>query len=152
MKDLSSLSEDELRQQLTPEQFAVTKKNGTEPPFRNEYWDNKEAGIYVDVISGEPLFASVHKFDSGTGWPSFFQPLEKSAIVEKKDMSHGMVRVEIRSAKGDAHLGHLFEDGPQPTGHRYCMNSASLRFIPVNKLKDEGYEQYAALFEKGAGA
>lgn len=150
MKDLSNLSEAELRQHLTPEQFAVTKKNGTEPPFRNEYWDNKEAGIYVDVISGEPLFASIHKFDSGTGWPSFFQPLEKGSLVEKKDTTHGMVRVEIRSAKGDAHLGHLFEDGPQPTGQRYCMNSASLRFIPVSKLKEEGYEKYAPLFEGSA--
>lgn len=147
MKDLSHLSEAELQQHLTPEQFAVTKKDGTEPPFRNEYWDNKEPGLYVDVISGEPLFASVHKFDSGTGWPSFFQPLDKSAVVEKEDISHGRVRVEIRSAKSDAHLGHVFEDGPQPTGQRYCMNSASLRFVPVDKLEQEGYGKYGSLFE-----
>ena len=148
MKDLSHLPEEELQQHLTPEQFAVTKKDGTEPPFRNEYWDNKEPGLYVDVISGEPLFASVHKYDSGTGWPSFFQPLDKSTIVEKEDTSHGRVRVEIRSAKSDAHLGHVFEDGPQPTGQRYCMNSASLRFIPVDKLEAEGYGQYASLFSE----
>ncbi len=147
MKDLSSLPEAELRKQLTPEQFAVTKKNGTEPPFRNEYWDKKEAGIYVDLISGEPLFASIHKFDSGTGWPSFFQPLEKSSIVEKTDATHGMARVEVRSKKGDAHLGHVFNDGPKPTGQRYCMNSAAMRFVPVSKLKEEGLEQYAPLFE-----
>jgi methionine-R-sulfoxide reductase len=146
MKDLSHLPEEELRQHLTPEQFAVTKKDGTEPPFRNEYWDNKEPGLYVDVISGEPLFASLHKYDSGTGWPSFYQPLDKSVLVEKEDTSHGRVRVEIRSAKSDAHLGHVFEDGPQPTGQRYCMNSASLRFIPLAKLEEEGYGQYASLF------
>ena len=148
MKDFSHLSEEELRAQLTPEQFAVTKKDGTEPPFRNEYWDNKEPGLYVDVISGEPLFASLHKYDSGTGWPSFFQPLDKAAIVEKEDTSHGRVRVEIRSAKSDAHLGHVFDDGPQPTGQRYCMNSASLRFIPLEKLEQEGYGQYASLFSE----
>jgi methionine-R-sulfoxide reductase len=139
-------AEAELRQRLTPLQYHVTKQNGTEPPFRNEYWDNKRAGIYVDLISGEPLFSSTDKFDSGTGWPSFTKPLKKENIVEKSDSSHGMVRVEVRSKKGDAHLGHIFDDGPPPTHIRYCMNSAAMRFIPVEKLEEEGYGDYASLF------
>ena len=144
------MTDAELRQKLTPEQYNVCKQNGTEPPFRNAYWNNHAAGIYVDVISGEPLFASTHKFDSGTGWPSFFQPLKKEAIVEKNDASHGMVRTEVRSQKSDAHLGHLFPDGPNPTGLRYCINSAALRFIPVEKMKEAGYEEYLALFQEGS--
>ena len=138
----------ELRKRLTKEQYQVTKQNGTEPPFRNDYWDNKRAGIYVDVISGEPLFSSLDKFDSGTGWPSFTKPLARENIVEKSDASHGMTRVEVRSKTSDSHLGHLFDDGPRDKGGmRYCMNSASLRFIPVEKLKAEGYERFLPLFE-----
>lgn len=139
-------SDSELRQRLTREQYQVTQKSGTEPPFRNAYWDNHAAGIYVDVTSGEPLFSSLDKFDSGTGWPSFTKALESSNVVEKSDNSHGMRRVEVRSKTGDAHLGHLFDDGPAPTGQRFCMNSASLRFIPAEKLTQEGYGQYAKLF------
>lgn len=145
--DMSKFSNTELKQQLTPNQYHVTKENGTEPPFRNAYWDNHQPGIYVDVISGEPLFASKDKYDSGTGWPSFTKPIDPNVVVEKKDGSLGMERTEIRSAKSDAHLGHLFDDGPQPTGMRYCMNSAALRFIPVDKLEAEGYGQYVKLFK-----
>lgn len=136
----------ELAQKLTPLQYKVTQRDGTEPPFQNEYWNNKRPGIYVDVVSGEPLFSSLDKFDSGTGWPSFTKPLEESNVVEKSDRSLLMERTEVRSKGGDCHLGHVFEDGPAPTGLRYCMNSAALRFIPVEELEQEGYGQYLALF------
>ncbi|HEY7648335.1 MAG TPA: peptide-methionine (R)-S-oxide reductase MsrB [Methylomirabilota bacterium] len=137
----------ELRAQLTPMQYDVTQCSGTEPPFRNEFWNHHEPGIYVDVVSGEPLFSSTDKFDSGTGWPSFVRPLEAGNVAEHTDTSHGMRRVEVRSAGGDSHLGHLFPDGPRPTGLRYCINSAALRFIPVSKLEEAGYGKYRALFE-----
>ena len=141
-------SDSEVKAKLTPAQYEVTQCSATEPPFRNEFWNHHEAGIYVDVVSGEQLFASTDKFDSGTGWPSFVRPIEKENVTEHTDDSHGMVRVEVRSAAGDSHLGHLFDDGPGPTGLRYCINSASLRFIPVAKLEQEGYGKYKALFEK----
>jgi methionine-R-sulfoxide reductase len=142
-------SADELKKKLTPEQYHVTQQCGTEPPFRNEYWDNHRAGIYVDVVSGEPLFTSLDKFDSGSGWPSFTKPIDKKNVAEKSDRAFGMERTEVRSSKGDSHLGHLFDDGPSDKGGmRYCINSASLRFIPVEKLTEEGYGQYLPLFEK----
>ena len=140
-------SDSELKQKLTPAQYEVTQCSATEPPFRNEFWNHHEPGIYVDVVTGEALFASTDKFDSGTGWPSFVQPLDKTNIKEHTDSSHGMVRVEVRSAEGDSHLGHLFDDGPAPTGLRYCINSAALRFIPLAKLDEAGYGQYKALFK-----
>ena len=136
---------------LTPEQYRVTQTDGTERPFANAYWDNKEPGLYVDVVSGEPLFASVDKFDSGTGWPSFTRPIEAANIVENVDRAHGMVRTEVRSKHGDSHLGHVFADGPRETGGlRYCMNSAALRFIHRDRLESEGYGEYAALFSEQA--
>lgn len=136
-------------EQLTPEQFRVTQQCGTEPAFQNEYWDNKEPGLYVDVVSGEPLFASVHKFDSGTGWPSFTVPVDPANVVEKQDVSYGMIRTEVRSAGGDSHLGHVFPDGPREEGGlRYCINSAALRFIPVGELEDAGYAEYRTLFSE----
>lgn len=141
-------SDEELRRRLSPLQYKVARQDGTEPAFRNEYWDNHAAGIYVDVVSGEPLFSSLDKFESGTGWPSFTRPLEPGNIVEKEDRGFFMVRTEVRSRLADSHLGHVFPDGPPPTGLRYCMNSAALRFIPVAELESKGYGRYQALFEK----
>src|SRR5436309_14131257 len=141
-------TDQEMRAKLTPAQYEVTQCSATEPPCRNEFWNHHEPGIYVDVVSGEPLFASTDKFDSGTGWPSFVQPLEKENVTELSDTSHGMRRVEVRSAHADSHLGHVFPDGPAPTGLRYCMNSAALRFIPLEELAAQGYEQYLPLFAK----
>jgi methionine-R-sulfoxide reductase len=140
-------SDSEIKRKLTPLQYAVTQREATETPFRNVYWDNHEPGIYVDVVSGEPLFSSIDKYDSGTGWPSFTRPLEPSNVRTKSDRLLGYTRTEVRSAHADSHLGHVFDDGPRPTGLRYCMNSASLRFIPVSRLEAEGYGQYAQLFK-----
>jgi methionine-R-sulfoxide reductase len=141
----------ELQRTLTKDQYRVTRECGTETPFQNAYWDNHRAGIYVDIITGEPLFSSLDKFDSGTGWPSFTKPIAKERVVEKRDSSHGMERTEVRSSKSDSHLGHVFDDGPAPTGQRYCVNSAAMRFIPVDKLKEEGYGEYLALFQSAQG-
>jgi peptide-methionine (R)-S-oxide reductase len=150
MKTFKKPSDDSLKKELTPLQYEVTQHEATERPFQNAYWDNHEPGIYVDVVSGEPLFSSTDKFESGTGWPSFTRPLVPENVTTKTDRTLGMSRTEVRSAHADSHLGHLFDDGPRPTGMRYCMNSASMRFIPASKLVEEGYGEYAHLFTGAA--
>ena len=146
MENLEKLNLAELKRKLSAEQFKVTQKNGTEQPFKNTYWNNYNPGLYVDVVSGEPLFSSLDKYDSGTGWPSFTRPVQNSGIIEKQDNEYGMVRIEVRSGYSDSHLGHVFTDGPDPTGRRYCINSASLRFIPVESMSEAGYEAYIDIF------
>jgi len=141
----------ELKSQLTKDQYHITRECGTETPFHNAYWDNHEPGIYVDIVTGEPLFSSLDKFDSGTGWPSFTKPISPDKVTEKKDSSFGMERSEVRGKASDSHLGHVFDDGPAPTGQRFCVNSTALRFIPVDKLKEEGYSQYLSLFQQQGG-
>jgi len=142
------MSNEELRKKLSPEQYQVLRKNGTERPFANALWNNKRPGLYVDPISGQPLFASLDKFDSGTGWPSFTQPIDPEMLIEHADRSHGMMRTEVRSKTSDSHLGHVFDDGPAPTGLRYCINSAALKFVPLEDLEKEGYGQYLVLFQQ----
>ncbi len=148
MKDFKKPNEAQLKKELTPEQFDVTQKSATEPPFHNAYWDNHRPGIYVDIVSGQPLFSSLDKFDSGCGWPSFTTPLSSNDVTERSDHSFGITRTEVRSGMADSHLGHVFDDGPGPTHLRYCINSAALRFIPLDKMKAEGYGAYLEPFIK----
>ena len=140
-------SKKELKKKLNSMQYHVTQESGTEPPFRNEFWDHKKEGIYVDIVSGKPLFSSLDKFDSNCGWPSFTKPIDEDEVNEKRDMSHGMIRTEVRSNEADSHLGHVFNDGPKPTGLRYCINSAALEFIPKSQLEARGYGEYLKLFD-----
>jgi methionine-R-sulfoxide reductase len=151
MAQYSKPADEELKKRLSPDQYQITQCSLTEPAFRNEFWNNHRAGIYVDVVSGEPLFCSLDKFDSGTGWPSFLRPLDDAKLVFKIDRTLGFERTEVRSGIADSHLGHVFDDGPRPTGKRYCINSAALRFIPVEELEAAGYGKYRSLFSNSAG-